>query len=201
MTKKPAEFIPLNIAVLTVSDTRSLDEDTSGSYLVEQIKQAGHNLAERKLITDDIYHIRAVISDWIANADIHAIITTGGTGFYIRDSMPEAVSVLFDKQIAGFGFLPKEQQEELEKSLEKIKTREEIEKVVKEAEKENQTQKAAEQQKVIAEIQKSNLSDEDKEKWIQQVEQAESKDNLDQIKEMIDKAEEESKDHWKTEKE
>ena len=103
MSKKPAEFIPLNIAVLTVSDTRSLDEDTSGSYLVEQIKQAGHNIAERKLITDDIYHIRAVVSDWIANADIHAIITTGGTGFYIRDSMPEAVSVLFDKHIAGFG--------------------------------------------------------------------------------------------------
>lgn len=97
------EFKPLNIAVLTVSDTRSLEEDTSGAYLAEQIQLAGHRLIARKLTTDDIYQIRAVISEWIADEAVHAIITTGGTGFYMRDSMPEAVSVLFDKHIDGFG--------------------------------------------------------------------------------------------------
>jgi molybdenum cofactor biosynthesis protein B len=65
--------------------------------------EAGHHLADRQLITDDIYQIRAVISGWIANPNVHAVITTGGTGFFIRDSMPEAVSVLFDKSIDGFG--------------------------------------------------------------------------------------------------
>ncbi|TXD98456.1 molybdenum cofactor biosynthesis protein B [Psychrobacter frigidicola] len=103
MSKPAAEFIPLNIAILTVSDSRTIDEDTSGQYLVDQLTAAGHNLADRQLITDDIYNIRAVISGWIADANIHAVITTGGTGFFIRDSMPEAVSVLFDKSIDGFG--------------------------------------------------------------------------------------------------
>jgi molybdenum cofactor biosynthesis protein B len=65
--------------------------------------EAGHHLADRQLITDDIYQIRAVISGWIADPNVHAVITTGGTGFFIRDSMPEAVSVLFDKSIDGFG--------------------------------------------------------------------------------------------------
>lgn len=99
--KKP--FIPLNIAVLTVSDTRTLDEDTSGKYLADSVTQAGHTLAERALTTDCIYQIRAIISKWIANPAIHAVITTGGTGFYVRDSMPEAVSPLFDKEVQGFG--------------------------------------------------------------------------------------------------
>lgn len=103
MSKPAAEFIPLNIAILTVSDSRTLDEDTSGQYLIDQLTAAGHNLADRQLITDDIYNIRAVISNWIADSNVHAVITTGGTGFFIRDSMPEAVSVLFDKSIAGFG--------------------------------------------------------------------------------------------------
>lgn len=103
MSKPAAEFIPLNIAVLTVSDSRTLAQDTSGQYLVDQLTQAGHQLADRQLITDDIYRIRAVISNWIADANVHAVITTGGTGFYIRDSMPEAVNVLFDKSIDGFG--------------------------------------------------------------------------------------------------
>lgn len=103
MSKPAAEFIPLNIAILTVSDSRTLAEDTSGQYLADSLKEAGHNLADRKLITDDIYQIRAVISNWIADPKVHAVITTGGTGFYIRDSMPEAVSVLFDKSIDGFG--------------------------------------------------------------------------------------------------
>ena len=103
MSKPEAKFIPLNIAVLTVSDSRTLAEDTSGQYLADSVTAAGHNLADRKLITDDIYQIRAVLSAWIADPTIHAVITTGGTGFYIRDSMPEAASVLFDKSIDGFG--------------------------------------------------------------------------------------------------
>lgn len=100
-TDKP--FIPLNIAVLTVSDTRGLDEDTSGKFLADSLLQAGHKLAQRALTTDDIYQIRAVISQWIADPTIHAIISTGGTGFYHRDNMPEAVSPLFDKEVQGFG--------------------------------------------------------------------------------------------------
>lgn len=100
---QPKMFTPLNIAVLTVSDSRSLAEDTSGEYLANSVKEAGHHLAERALITDDIYQIRAVISDWIADPDVHAVITTGGTGFFVRDSMPEAVRVLFDKTVDGFG--------------------------------------------------------------------------------------------------
>lgn len=100
---KEKVFTPLNVAVLTVSDSRTLAEDTSGQYLVDSLQEAGHNLADRQLITDDIYKIRAVISGWIADPEVHAVITTGGTGFYIRDSMPEAVSVLFDKEVDGFG--------------------------------------------------------------------------------------------------
>ena len=100
---KEKVFTPLNVAVLTVSDSRTLEQDTSGQYLADSLQEAGHNLADRQLITDDIYKIRAVISGWIADPEVHAVITTGGTGFYIRDSMPEAVSVLFDKKIDGFG--------------------------------------------------------------------------------------------------
>lgn len=100
---KEKVFTPLNVAVLTVSDSRTLEQDTSGQYLADSLQEAGHNLADRQLITDDIYKIRAVISGWIADSEVHAVITTGGTGFYIRDSMPEAVSVLFDKKIDGFG--------------------------------------------------------------------------------------------------
>lgn len=103
MSKPAAEFTPINIAILTVSDSRTIEQDSSGQYLVDQIKAAGHNLADRQLIKDDIYQIRAVISHWIADPDVHAVITTGGTGFYIRDSTPEAVGVLFDKAIDGFG--------------------------------------------------------------------------------------------------
>ena len=100
---KEKVFTPLNVAVLTVSDSRTLEQDTSGQYLADSLQEAGHHLADRQLITDDIYKIRAVISGWIADPEVHAVITTGGTGFYIRDSMPEAVSVLFDKKIDGFG--------------------------------------------------------------------------------------------------
>ncbi len=103
MSKPAATFTPINIAILTVSDSRTLAEDSSGQYLVDQLQAAGHHLADRELIKDDIYQIRAVLSRWIANPDVQAVITTGGTGFYIRDSMPEAVEVLFDKAIDGFG--------------------------------------------------------------------------------------------------
>ena len=96
-------FVPLHIAVLTVSDSRTLEQDKSGQYLADQIIEAGHHLAARVLCTDDIYQTRAILSRWIADETIHAIITTGGTGFYMRDSMPEAASVLFDKTIDGFG--------------------------------------------------------------------------------------------------
>ena len=98
MSKPAAEFTPLNIAVLCVSDSRTLEEDSSGQYLADSLVEEGHHLADRQLITD-----RAVISGWIADPNVHAVITTGGTGFFIRDSMPEAVSVLFDKSIDGFG--------------------------------------------------------------------------------------------------
>lgn len=103
MSKHEKPFIPLNIAVLTVSDTRTLDQDTSGQYLADSLSQAGHRLAERALTTDDIYQIRAKVSQWIADPNIHAIITTGGTGFYIRDQIPEALMPLFDKDVQGFG--------------------------------------------------------------------------------------------------
>ena len=97
------EFLPLSIAVLTVSDTRSVAEDRSGALLVERVAEAGHQLGDRQLVKDDVYAIRAVVSGWIANPDIHVIMTTGGTGVTGRDGTPEAVSVLLDKEIDGFG--------------------------------------------------------------------------------------------------
>ena len=98
-------FKPLSIALLTVSDTRTPDTDTSGAYLEEAIKSSGHQLAVRELVKDDIYLLRARVSAWIADAAIEVIITTGGTGFTGRDSTPEALGPLFDKHIEGFGEL------------------------------------------------------------------------------------------------
>lgn len=95
----------LSIAVLTVSDTRNEQTDTSGQYLVESLQQSGHKLADKKIVIDDIYLIRAAISHWIADSEIQAILITGGTGFTGRDSTPEAVTVLFDKHIDGYGEL------------------------------------------------------------------------------------------------
>lgn len=100
-----SELIPLNIAVLTVSDTRSEETDTSGAYFVEALKDTGHTLADKTIVIDDIYKIRAVLSQWIAQDELHAILVTGGTGFTGRDSTPEAVRVLFDKHVEGFGEL------------------------------------------------------------------------------------------------
>ncbi|RZU45261.1 molybdenum cofactor biosynthesis protein B [Fluviicoccus keumensis] len=103
--KADKPFIPLQIAVLTVSDTRSLETDTSGQFLVDALAEAGHLLADRRIVKDDIYQIRAVISAWIADPLTQAVIITGGTGFSGRDSTPEAVTVLFDKSVDGFGEL------------------------------------------------------------------------------------------------
>ena len=99
------EFVPLNIAVLTVSDTRTEETDTSGRYLQQALSEAGHNLAEKRIVKDDKYALRAILSQWIASDDVQVVITTGGTGFTGRDTTPEAVSVLFDKHIEGFGEL------------------------------------------------------------------------------------------------
>jgi molybdenum cofactor biosynthesis protein B len=104
MSSKPTgELIPLNIALLTVSDTRGPGEDTSGQYLEDQLLAAGHRLVARRLLPDDVYLVRALMSRWIADPQIHAIIITGGTGFHERDSTPEAVAPLLDKTIDGFG--------------------------------------------------------------------------------------------------
>lgn len=96
---------PLNIAILTVSDTRELATDTSGQYLCDALLASGHTLADRAIVKDDIYQLRAVVSKWIASSDIQVVITTGGTGFSGRDSTPEALAPLFDKDIEGFGEL------------------------------------------------------------------------------------------------
>lgn len=95
----------INIAVLTVSDTRSDTTDTSGNLLTERIRTAGHRLVEKLIVVDDVYKIRAVVSRWIAEADVNVIITTGGTGLTGRDSTPEAVKPLLDKEIDGFADL------------------------------------------------------------------------------------------------
>jgi len=105
MSEKIDRFIPLNICVLTVTDTRSFENDTSGDTLASALKDEGHALYKRELVKDDIYQIRAVVSAWIADPEAHAIITTGGTGFAGRDSTPEAIAPLFDKCIDGFGGL------------------------------------------------------------------------------------------------
>ena len=95
----------LSVALLTISDTRNIEEDQSGSTLVQLATSAGHSVTDRQLVKDDIYAIRATTSQWIANENIQVIITTGGTGFTGRDSTPEALEPLFDKTIGGFGEL------------------------------------------------------------------------------------------------
>lgn len=100
---KAATFSVLRAAVLTVSDSRDESNDTSGDFLAEALTGAGHELGDRCIVKDDIYQIRAVVSRWIADENIHAVLITGGTGFSGRDSTPEAVSVLFDKEVEGFG--------------------------------------------------------------------------------------------------
>jgi len=102
---KIIDFIPLNIAVLTVSDTRTQADDKSGQLLAQRLTNAGHQLAEQMIVPDNIYAIRACVSRWIAQDTIDAIITSGGTGVTGRDGTPEACHPLLDKEIEGFGEL------------------------------------------------------------------------------------------------
>ncbi|WP_461482347.1 molybdenum cofactor biosynthesis protein B [Porticoccus sp.] len=105
MSHAAKEFTPLNIAVLTVSDSRSLEQDSSGQLLVDRLTEAGHLLADRVLIPDDVYQLRAEVSRWIADPAVQVVLVTGGTGFTDRESTPEALLPLFDKQVEGFGEL------------------------------------------------------------------------------------------------
>ncbi|HCU90002.1 MAG TPA: molybdenum cofactor biosynthesis protein B [Gammaproteobacteria bacterium] len=100
---KPREFLPLQIAVLTITDTRTEAEDRSGKLLVERLSGAGHHLHEKRLVKDSIYEIRAEVSRWVVDAKVSVVLTTGGTGVTGRDGTPEAVIPLLDKQIDGFG--------------------------------------------------------------------------------------------------
>ena len=99
------ELVPVNIAIMTVSDSRTEESDTSGAALVERLTGAGHTLAEKIIVPDDVYRIREIISRWIADPGIFTIITTGGTGLTGRDITPEAVRPLLDKEIEGIGEL------------------------------------------------------------------------------------------------
>ncbi len=99
------QFVPLNIAVLTVSDTRNLADDKSGALLVERIEKAGHAVAERAIIADEVDAIRARVKQWIVADAVDVIITTGGTGFTGRDVTPEAIEPLFDKRMDAFAMM------------------------------------------------------------------------------------------------
>ena len=98
-------FVPLNIAVLTISDTRTEETDKSGLILKDRAEEAGHTVVEKAIVKDDIYEMRATFSRWIADPDVHAVISTGGTGITGRDSTPEAIAPLLEKSIEGFGEL------------------------------------------------------------------------------------------------
>ncbi|WP_111414381.1 molybdenum cofactor biosynthesis protein B [Billgrantia lactosivorans] len=100
-----ARFVPLGISVLTVSDTRGFDRDGSGDLLSERLSEAGHALVERRIVPDDIYRIRAVVSKWVVRDDIQVVLVNGGTGFTLRDTTPEALAPLFDRAIDGYGEL------------------------------------------------------------------------------------------------
>lgn len=105
MSHDAREFKPLKVAVLTVSDTRNEATDKSGALLVERLRVAGHTLAAKAIVRDDIYAIRASVSAWIADASVEVVVTTGGTGITGRDGTPEAIAPLLDKEIDGFGEL------------------------------------------------------------------------------------------------
>jgi molybdenum cofactor biosynthesis protein B len=103
MTQAATDFIPLALCVLTVSDTRTRENDTSGDYLAQALTDAGHRVVDRALLPDDRYKLRACVSQWIADDNVDGILVTGGTGFTGRDSTPEALLPLLDKQMPGFG--------------------------------------------------------------------------------------------------
>ena len=96
------QFIPVRIAVLTVSDSRSLEDDRSGDTLAARLTDAGHTLADRQIVRDDVEAIRAIVRGWIADPEIDVVISTGGTGFTGRDVTPEALEPLFEKRMDGF---------------------------------------------------------------------------------------------------
>jgi molybdenum cofactor biosynthesis protein B len=99
------DSLGLGVAVLTVSDTRTESSDTSGQFLLEAATKAGHRIIARRLVPDDRYRIRAEVSAWIADPAVHVVLVTGGTGFALRDTTPEALAPLFDQTIDGFGEL------------------------------------------------------------------------------------------------
>ena len=101
--KPSTDLVPLSLCVLTVSDTRDASNDTSGDYLIEALRAAGHQLHERALAKDDRYRMRAIVSQWIADEAVDGVLITGGTGFTGRDSTPEAIEPLLDKVMPGFG--------------------------------------------------------------------------------------------------
>lgn len=105
MSHASSEFIPVQIAILTVSDSRGEAEDTSGQYLQEAALEAGHRVVDRSIVKDDKYLIRARVSAWIADETVQAVLITGGTGFTARDYTPEALLPLFDREVEGFGEL------------------------------------------------------------------------------------------------
>src|ERR1700754_4732212 len=101
-TDETRSFIPLNIAVLTISDTRSLADDKSGTTLADRLTAAGHRLVAREIVTHEVEGIRAMVGKWIADAGVDVVLTTGGTGFTGRDVTPEAIEPLFEKRMDGF---------------------------------------------------------------------------------------------------
>ncbi|ATZ11083.1 molybdenum cofactor biosynthesis protein B [Erwinia amylovora] len=105
MAKGSSDFIPLNVAVMTVSDRHSADSDSSGSYLQEALAAVGHQVLDRAIVPDNRYRIRAVVSSWIASTDVQVVLINGGTGFNDTNATPEAIGPLFDREVAGFGEL------------------------------------------------------------------------------------------------
>ena len=105
MSHASSEFIAAHIAILPVSARRGAAEDTSGHYLQEAAQEAGHQVVDRAIVKDDIYQIRARVSAWIADDNVQAVLSTGGTGFTARENTPEALLPLFDREVEGFGEL------------------------------------------------------------------------------------------------
>lgn len=105
MSQKPLEFVPLRVAVLTVSDSRSLQTDRSGDTLVARVQDAGHVLVDRQICPDDITQLTQQLQQWIADAEVEVVLTTGGTGVTGRDVTPEAFAQVWEKEIPGFGEL------------------------------------------------------------------------------------------------
>ncbi len=105
MMNTERHFVPLNIALLVVSDSRTEADDISGKVLAERAIEAGHSVLEKLIVPDNIYRIRAAVSAWIADANVNVVISTGGTGVTGRDGTPEAIAPLLDKTLEGFGEL------------------------------------------------------------------------------------------------